>query len=291
MSTPAATTGNDSPKLRDDTTRFLCGAAHRDEEFADSAIREYLVEATRSIPRSPGVNAGAVLREAVAARTRRKVRDSVLLVLALVVLFAGSGMLLGSWLLIAVTVALAAGARLSLGQRARRVSPHVRGPLALGSVAGAIALLFVLYKFIDEYYKSDIYSDYYYDEYAPGSSGGAIAVVIIGIALIFAVLLADRVITWQLVTKSFRRAHFRTSKPEEELWRNEWKFRQLGHSNYAEAVRDGGRPDEPAPPGVGHVRRGQVRSQDQSERAPHDGASSCRARASPSPSSWNRPCR
>ncbi|NKE62878.1 hypothetical protein FXN61_41615, partial [Lentzea sp. PSKA42] len=88
MSSPAATKGSDSPKLRDDTTRFLCGAAHRDEEFADSAIREYLVEATRSIPRSPGVNAGAVLREAVGARTRRKVRDALLLALAVVVLFA-----------------------------------------------------------------------------------------------------------------------------------------------------------------------------------------------------------
>lgn len=249
MSTPAATTGSDSPKLRDDTTRFLCGAAHRDEEFADSAIREYLVEATRSIPRSPGVNAGAVLREAVAARTRRKVRDSVLLVLALVVLFAASGTLLGAWLLIAVTVALGTGAKLSLGQRTRRVTPQLRGPLALGSVAGAIALLFVLYKFTDEQSESSRYSRYY-AEYEPESGGGgAVAVVIIGIALIFAVLLADRVITWLLVTKSFRRAHFRPSKPEEELWRNEWKLRQAGHSNYAEALAlypiDDDEPEDP----------------------------------------------
>src|SRR5688572_23659195 len=111
MSTPARATGNDSPKLRDDTTRFLCGAAHRDEEFADSAIREYLVEATRSIPRSPGVNSGAVLREAVAARTRRKVRDGALLVLALVVLFAASGTLLTAWLVVASIVAVGTGAR------------------------------------------------------------------------------------------------------------------------------------------------------------------------------------
>lgn len=248
MSTPAAAPGSDSPKVRDDTTRFLCGAAHRDEEFADAAIREYLVEATRSIPRSPGVNAGAVLREAVAARTRRKVRDSVLLVLAIVVLFAGSGLLLAPWLVIAMIVALAAGARYGLGQRGRRVSPHARVPLVLGSVAGAIALFFVLYKFTDELSGSSSYSRYY-DEYEPESGGGALAVVIIAIVLIFAVLLADRVVTWLLVTKSFRRANFRTSAGK-ELWRNEWKLRQLGHSNYAEALAlyptdEDGKPDDP----------------------------------------------
>ena len=250
MSTPPVTPGSDSPKLRDDTTRFLCGAAHRDEEFTDSAIREYLVEATRSIPRSPGVNAGAVLREAVAARTRRKVRDAVLLVLAVVVLFAGSGMLLAPWLLVAMVVALAAGARFGLGQRRRRVSPHGRVPLALGSVAGAIALFFVFYKFTDELSESNSYYSRYYEEYEPESGGGALAVVIIAIVLIFAVLLADRVVTWLLVTKSFRRANFRTSKPEEELWRNEWAIRRLGHSNYAEALAlyptdDDHVPDDP----------------------------------------------
>src|SRR5690349_16016068 len=111
MSAPAADRGEASPRLRDDTTRFLCGAAHRDEEFADSAIREYLVESTRSIPRSPGVNAGAVLREAVAARTRRKVRDGAVLALAVVVLFTATGMQLALWLVVAAVVAMvAAGA-------------------------------------------------------------------------------------------------------------------------------------------------------------------------------------
>lgn len=236
MSTPAPPKGSDSPKLRDDTTRFLCGAAHRDEEFADSSIREYLVEATRSIPRSPGVNAGAVLREAVAARTRRKVRDSVLLVLALALLFAGSGMLLAVWLLLAAAVALTTGMRLPLGKRPQRVSPHVRAPLVLGSIAGMIALLFVLYKLTAELSTSDRYSRSYYEEYEPGSGGGALVVAIIAIVLVFVVLLADRDITWMLVTKSFRRTGFRTSPGQEDLWRNEWKVRRLGHSNYAEAL-------------------------------------------------------
>lgn len=249
MSTPAAPTGNDSPKLRDDTTRFLCGAAHRDEEFADSAIREYLVEATRSIPRSPGVNAGAVLREAVAARTRRKVRDGLLLVLAAVVLFAASGMLLAAWLLVVSIAALGAGARIGL-MRPRRASPHARGAVVLGSIASGIALFFVLYKFIEEFDATSTYSRYRYEEYEQESSGAGLAIAIIGIVLIFAVLLADRVITWLLVTKSFRRAGFRTSRGEEELWRNEWQLRRLGHTSYAEALAlyptdEDDEPDDP----------------------------------------------
>jgi hypothetical protein len=240
MSSPVTTTGNDSQRLRDDTTRFLCGAAHRDEEFADSAIREYLVESTRAIPRSPGVNSGAVLREAVAARTRRKVRDGVLLALALLVLIAGSGMFLGAWLVVAAIVAFGTGARLAVNRPRRVMPPHSRGPAVLGAIASAIALFFVLYKYIAEIEAAGSYSSRYcrprYEECAEESSGGALAALIIGIALLFAVLLTDRIVTWLLVTKSFRRAGFRTSKGAEELWQNEWTFRRLGHSSYAAAL-------------------------------------------------------
>ena len=62
-------------EARDDTTRYLCAAAHLDHEFANEAIREFLVEDTRPVPASAGVDAAAVLGEAVAARTRRKLRD------------------------------------------------------------------------------------------------------------------------------------------------------------------------------------------------------------------------
>ncbi|WP_439661352.1 hypothetical protein ACSHWB_07540 [Lentzea sp. HUAS TT2] len=234
--------------MRDDTTRFLCGAAHRDEEFADSAIREYLVESTRSIPRSPGVNSGAVLREAVAARTRRKVRDGLLLVLAVVVLFAASGTLLVWWLVAASVVALGTGARLAF-TRPRRVVPHSRGPVVLGSIASAIALFFVLYKFMEELNESTRLCRPRYEVCEQESSGAVLAVLISAIALVFAVLLADRVVTWLLVTKSFRRTGFRTSQGEEDLWRNEWTVRRLGHSNYAEALalyptEDGDEPED-----------------------------------------------
>lgn len=177
-------------------------------------------------------------------------RDSVLLALALVVLFAADGLLLGPWLLIAATIALATGARPQIGRKARQVPPHVRVPLALGSVVSAIALLFVLSKFTRDLNAATTFSKRRYAAYVQENGGAGIAYVIILLVLVFAVLLLDRNITWMLVTKSFRRAHFRTSEPAEGLWRNEWKIRQLGHSNYAEAlalypVEDSSEPDDP----------------------------------------------
>ncbi|MGH3839116.1 MAG: hypothetical protein ACRDSF_25975, partial [Pseudonocardiaceae bacterium] len=83
--------GNGQPTVRqgpvgatptlDGTTRYLCAAAHLDEEFCDEAIAEFLVEPVRAIPPSPGVDSAAVLREAVAAQTRRRIRDGLLLAL------------------------------------------------------------------------------------------------------------------------------------------------------------------------------------------------------------------
>ena len=235
MSTPAATTGNDSPKLRDDTTRFLCGAAHRDEEFADSAIREYL-DRGHSVD---SAIARSQLRRGVAgggggAHASQGARRSAL-VLAVVVLFAANGTLLVAWLVVASIVAVGTGARLAL-TRPKKTAPHSRGPVVLGSIASAIALFFVLYKFMEELAASTEYCRPRYEVCEQESSGGVLATLIIAIALIFAVLLGDRVVTWLLVTKSFRRTGFRTSQGEEELWRNEWKFRELGHSNYAEAL-------------------------------------------------------
>ncbi|GAB2819099.1 hypothetical protein [Lentzea nigeriaca] len=211
--------------MRDDTTRFLCGAAHRDEHFADAAIREYLVEKTRSIPRSPGVNTGAVLREAVAGRMRRKMRDGVLLVLSLVLLLTASATFLGPWLLVAVPLAFA-GAGFRFRPVVRQLAaPTGRGPLIVGAIGGAIALGIVMAKLGSEFERARYSS----------SDDAETVVAFITIALIFGVLLADRIVVWLLVTKSFRRNRFRTT-PGEDLWQNEWKFRQLGHPTYADAL-------------------------------------------------------
>jgi hypothetical protein len=219
--------------LRDDTTRFLCGAAHRDEQFADAAIREYLVEKTRSIPQSPGVNTGAVLREAVAGRMRRKVRDAVLLLLTLVLLLTAHVVALGPWLLIAVPLA-AAGAGLRIRPMVRKLAtPTGRGPLIVGAIGGSIALAVVAFKASSEFEGSNWNSSY--PSYEASSGDAEIVVAIVAVVLIFGVLLADRIAVWLLLTKSFRRNRFRTS-PGEELWQNEWKVRQLGHQVYADAL-------------------------------------------------------
>lgn len=63
----------------DDPTRLLCAAAHRRWWFAEAVIRHYLVEEVGAVPPSPGLNAAAVLRDAVAAHTRRRVVDAIVL--------------------------------------------------------------------------------------------------------------------------------------------------------------------------------------------------------------------
>lgn len=69
--------------VADETTRLLCAAVHRYDWFSDGVIREYLVEQVGTVPPSPGLDTAAVLRDAAAARFRRRVRDLVLLVLLL----------------------------------------------------------------------------------------------------------------------------------------------------------------------------------------------------------------
>ncbi|MBP2476061.1 hypothetical protein JOF53_004933 [Crossiella equi] len=97
----ADATAREPWRVEDETTRYLCSAAHLDQEFADNAIRETLVEPTRAVPPTPGVDLPAVLREAVAARTRRWVRDALLFA-CLVGLVYTSTHLFAFWLLLAV---------------------------------------------------------------------------------------------------------------------------------------------------------------------------------------------
>ncbi|RSM47848.1 hypothetical protein DMA12_07725 [Amycolatopsis balhimycina DSM 5908] len=117
-----------SLSIRDITTRYLCAAAQLSEKFADLAIKEFLVEPYRAVPQTPGVDSTAVLREAVAARTRRRIRDGVLLVLQLVLLVLNP-VVFFSWLVVAVGLTVAIGRR-ELGKR--------------GGVLVAVLLLFVL---------------------------------------------------------------------------------------------------------------------------------------------------
>ncbi|GAA3669784.1 hypothetical protein GCM10022267_65690 [Lentzea roselyniae] len=124
--------------MRDDTTRFRCGAAHHDQECTDSAIHRYPMQAARPDPRPPpGVNVGAEV-----VRTWRGVCDSKP--------SAATGPFVGNGTLLALPqlLVLAAGVWFRGGQRVRRGSPH--GSLVLGSAASAIAPIFVPCAFTGE---------------------------------------------------------------------------------------------------------------------------------------------
>ncbi|MEA5360623.1 zinc ribbon domain-containing protein [Amycolatopsis sp., V23-08] len=203
---------------RDNTTRYLCAAAQISEKYANAAIREFLVEPLRAIPPAPGVDTSAVLREAVASRTRRRIRDGVLLVLALVFLFVNPTALL-FWLLAAVVVAMLPG-------RFR-----VSGPADLVFAVGVMAVAaFVLgLGLVDDLTSSRSsgsssslgYSDLSGADASPVS--GLVRVVVLTAVLsllIFGVLLADQLVVRFLVFQRFRRGAFvvdgRTSPSEWE---------------------------------------------------------------------------
>lgn len=93
-----------APPVRDESTRYLCAAAHLDPAFADEVIAEFLVEPVRAVASSPGADTTAVLRDAVAAWTRRRVRDGLLVALLVAYAFV-SPSLFGLWLVVAIAVA------------------------------------------------------------------------------------------------------------------------------------------------------------------------------------------
>ena len=118
---------------RDDTTRYLCAAAHLDDRFATGLIREFLTEPTRAVPPVAGVRAGAVLAEAVAARARRKVRDTLLVTLFAGVLITLSLSIMIAWLLVAATVsAIVTAGGADRAAALRRLLPAIGGGLVAG---------------------------------------------------------------------------------------------------------------------------------------------------------------
>ena len=72
-----------------DATRHLGAAAHVDDAFADEIITEFLTKPRRAIPPSPGLDPVVVLSEALAARRRRMLRDSVAIVLLIAIVVVG----------------------------------------------------------------------------------------------------------------------------------------------------------------------------------------------------------
>jgi hypothetical protein len=202
---------------RDNTTRYLCAAAQISEKYANAAIREFLVEPLRAIPPAPGVDTHAVLREAVASRTRRRIRDGVLLVLALVFLFVNPTALL-FWLLAAVAVAMLPGRF--------RVSRPADFVFAVGVMAvAALVLGFEVVDTVTSASSGGSSSLGYPDLPGADSSfvSSAVRIVVLTAVLavlIFGVLLADQLVVRFLVFQRFRRDAFvvdgRTSPSEWE---------------------------------------------------------------------------
>ncbi|WP_189054766.1 hypothetical protein [Longimycelium tulufanense] len=139
-STPFSTTRIEAPQLDDEATRHLSVAAHIDEEFADRAVSEFVAEPRRAVPPSPGVDAAAVLRQALVASRRRLVRDAVLVVL-FVLLLVVNVVTAMTWLFLGLVWALVAlFSRRAQGQQTRAQREPGERPFP---VTGAI--LFALF--------------------------------------------------------------------------------------------------------------------------------------------------
>lgn len=174
---------------RDDTTRYLCAAAHLDDRFADRVIREYLTEPTRAAPPVAGVRAGAVLAEAVAARARRKIRDTLLVLLFAGVVGTLSLSIVIAWLIIGVAV-FASFVSLDRGGLVRRLLPAVGGGLV------AAGLLIVLIE------AGGVATSFSFDE--PDLTPAAVLTVGLLVVLL-AVLLVDELVVWRHVVDRFPR--------------------------------------------------------------------------------------
>ncbi|HVQ91371.1 MAG TPA: hypothetical protein VMU51_10070 [Mycobacteriales bacterium] len=206
------------PEARDETTRLLSAAAHLSPRFCTLAIREFLTDPLRAVVPSPGVNDGAVLREAVAARARRRWRDGVLALL-LIAFGLLSPTLLAGWIAVAILWS-------GFGLRRRHLDLVLRRRPGAGTYVGAlIAFSLVAARGATALRPGGTtgsnpdLGDFSSDQPTQQVSGGVSIVIALLIGLVIAgVLITDRLLIWSLLTKSFRRGRFSaTPKPGEWL--------------------------------------------------------------------------
>ncbi|MGW4065865.1 hypothetical protein ACWEGE_46780 [Amycolatopsis sp. NPDC004747] len=192
--------------MADDTTRYLCAASYLDPAFGKRAITEFLVEPTRPVPPSPGLDAGRVLTEAVRARARRKNFDGLLVVLMAVVIgLLWDNPLLYGWIVLSLL--------LIVGRAGKGASAPEKGinPKTALFVGLAIVVVWLLVSYWDELFDSSgsRYPSRYYDvDPYEVSSGGDTARTVIGIVLAVVVCVAvtiERWSLWNLLTTRFRR--------------------------------------------------------------------------------------
>jgi len=176
------------PKTRDDVTRYLCAAAHLDDDYTDDAIREFLTERTRQIPPSPGVDAAAVLTEAVAARARRKLRDWALILLMTVFALVAPIIFTAVWILVALPSFLKE-------YRVRRAAEWMKFALKVGVIL-VLALIFLDWFGVGSPgHLSSILE--------PSGDRPAAAAAFVG--LLLAILLTDELVVWRHLFVRFRR--------------------------------------------------------------------------------------
>ncbi|WP_439379740.1 hypothetical protein [Amycolatopsis lexingtonensis] len=189
--------------MSDDTTRYLCAASYLDPGYSTRAIKEFLVEPTRPVPASPGIDTGRVLTEAVRARARRKNYDAILvLLMAVVVSLSWDNVLLYAWIVVSVLLVAARAGKTAYATQ-RTFNPKTLVVIGLSIVAVWLLLTFSDELFDDRSRYAARYEDYY-DE----SSGGDTARLVVGIVLAVVVLVVvtiERWSLWNLLTSRFRR--------------------------------------------------------------------------------------
>ena len=196
----------------DHATRCLAAAVHLDQPFCEEVVQEYLAEPRRALPPSSGVDVAAVLREALAARRRRKIRDWTLLALLAMFVFTNF-VLFAMWLLAAIMwrSVYVHKSFLDIAAKAFRI-PRSKNALVKLFVISILAFagLYLLLR---------------------------LAVVSINLVtafllavMMFAVVLADRVVEWWLATLSFAKV----SPPSGAgCWPGELRLRSLGATRFA----------------------------------------------------------
>ncbi|MGI6871223.1 hypothetical protein [Amycolatopsis sp. 3B14] len=190
----------DQVRPQDDTTRYLCAAAHLDSGYADRAIREFLTEPTRPLPHSPGFDPARVLVEVIASRGRRKLRDGILAVLfGLFVWASGPSVVLFTWLVLAVALVIPSIWRRAINGALKAVIVVVLGTFALAG------LLIYSIGAIDPEATEDFTGGYYGDYYGPPAGDEEVwtYVSIALVVLMLAVLVTDRLVVRSLLVDRF----------------------------------------------------------------------------------------
>lgn len=109
--THTSPTDSRQPARLSPTTRYLCGAAYRSEEFADQVIAELVQDGHRAVVPSVGYDLGPVLRHCFRARNLLLVQNLVITAILVIGLFVLTGPTVGL-----VLLALVAGGAAKLGK-------------------------------------------------------------------------------------------------------------------------------------------------------------------------------